>query len=384
MKKKMRLALFLNTVSFGGVEKHVAEIAIGMNPKRFEVFLICPLELAPHFHLTSEDRYTIFPVKQIEGLSYRPFMDFITLLRNLKPDILHCHLYNATRVGAPAAVLSGVPAVIETGHLVERWRSGFKKVIPNGIDMLISNLVDQMVAVSTPVAEYFINEKRYPVQKVSTIHNWCDLNSFSHRGVSAQNISKLKNELRLPGEATILGIIGRLEEQKGHRYLFKVLPDLIRRFPNTHILVIGQGSLECFLRKKANQDQIQNNVHFLGFREDIPELMALLDILLLPSLFEGMPLTLIEGAAMGIPSIATNVDGSSDVIQNGESGFLIPVADTGTLKSCIEKLIISPELRKTMSIAAMKFAKKHFDMRRQLQKLENLYEAVLARKIEKK
>lgn len=381
MAKKIKLALFLNTVSFGGVEKHVAEIAAGIDPERFESILICPHELVPHYSSISEpDKYTILPVSQIEGLNLSSFIDFIRLLRKLKPDILHCHMYNATRIGSPAAFICGIPAVIETGHLVERWRSGLKKVISHRVDTLISTMVDQMIAVSTPVAEYFINQKKYPAQKVSTIHNWCDMTSFSPESIPSQQRSRLKNELQLPADSLILGVIGRLEEQKGHKYLFEVLPGILKRFPNIHILIVGQGSLEASFKNKAKQDKIQNNVHFLGFREDIPELLAILDILLLPSLFEGMPLTLIEGAAMGIPSIASKVDGSADVIQHGKSGFLIPPADTEALENYMEKLIISPDLRKVMSRNAADFAKNNFDMKKQLQKLENIYETVLKRK----
>lgn len=378
MKSKIKIVLFLNTTSFGGVEKHVVEIAETIDSAAYEPYIVCPDELSSLFkEMLPALHENIFAIPQLNITRPKTLFTFGALLRRLQPDILHCHLYNATRYGAPIAKIVGHTVVIETGHLVERWRTGYKKFVSNLLDSFLSLFVDRAIAVSSPVQEYFQKHKKYAAKKVITLHNWCDLDYFSPEKFDPSTRLGHRKKENIPQDAPVIGIIGRLEEQKGHKYFFKILPKLIAEHPDIHVLVIGEGSLEQDLRLMAAQSNILTNTHFLGFRSDIAELLAIIDILVLPSLFEGMPLTLIEASAMGVPMIASRVDGSSDVVVEGETGFLVEAQNTGELRARLHTLITNPDLRRSMAKNAAQYAREKFDMKKQIVQLEDVYRSVV-------
>jgi glycosyltransferase involved in cell wall biosynthesis len=378
MKNRIKIALFLNTTSFGGVEKHVVEIARMIDSVKYEPYIVCPEELSGHFKsMLPNFHENILTIPILDITQPKTLFTFGAMLRRLQPDILHCHLYNATRYGAPIAKVIGHSVVIETGHLVERWRTGYKKFVSNLLDAFLSLFVDKAITVSSAVQEYFLKHKKYSAQKVLMLHNWCDLDYFSPEKYDSVTRLAYRKRESIPPDATVIGIIGRLEEQKGHRYLFDILPKLIGANKNTHVLVVGEGSLQQELYSMATQENVFPNIHFLGFRSDIAELLAIMDILVLPSLFEGMPLTLIEASAMGVPMIASKVDGSSDVVIEGITGFLVEAKNSDELYARLQTLITNPHLRRSMSENATQYARNTFDMKKQIALLEDVYNSVV-------
>ncbi len=379
MKEKLRVMMFLNTTVFGGVEKHVADIVNGINNKQFEMSIVCPKNIYDHFKRELNDQHcTIIPISHGNFLHITSVLQFVRAVRKVKPHIIHCHLYNATRFGAPIAKILKVPAVIETGHLVERWRKGFKKFLTSSLDRILSIFVDHVIAVSQPVAIYFLDVKNYTPAKVTVIHNGCDQLLFNPERFTSTTRHKIKKAENIDKKSLVIGLIGRLEDQKGHTFFIKALPKIVTEHPNVQVLFVGDGNLKDSLLEQTKRNGTEGYISFLGFRKDLPELLSIIDVLVLPSLFEGMPLTLIEAAAMGVPVVATSVDGSKDVVLDGETGYLLSHPNkTEIIVEYVNKLLNHQQLRLSMGVASIKRAKNHFDIRDQIRHTEQVYLSAL-------
>ena len=247
------------------------------------------------------------------------------------------HLFRSTLVAAPLAKWLGVPSVVETYHGREAWRKGIVKG-RFGVDRVVSQWVDRVIAVSESAREFLIHTKGISLEKVTVIPNGCDLSVF--RPGRARKAVRM--ELGLDADAPVIGVVGRLEPQKGHQFLLDAFPRVAAEFPNARLLLIGDGSLRTQLARQAARVGIASHVIFAGFRTDIPRLLDAVDLMVLPSLWEGMPLTALEAAAMAKPIVATDVDGTAEVVQDGVTGRLVPPANASALGDAILETLRHP------------------------------------------
>lgn len=360
-------------MTFAGVEKHLADIINHIDIEIITPYLICPEEIIPQFKLHIVNTHvTIIPLK-IRGIfDFKGILLFLKLLKQIKPQIVNPHLYFASRFASPLAKLMRTPVVIETAHIVERWRKGYKRIFLLW-DIITCLFVDRVIAVSNAVAEYYIQYKKLPRSKVEVIHNWCDFEQFNYNVYNEKSKRKKKNDLGIPTKFTLIGLIGRLEEQKGHKYLIHAMPEILKNYPKIKFLFIGDGSLKNELIMIAKDKGVYNDILFLGFRNDIPELLSIIDIIVLPSLFEGLPLTAIEASAMGIPVVASDVDGTPDVIIDGKTGFLFTPCDYKELSDKIIKLLKDKNKTKEMGDNGKLLVTQKFDCKTQINKTQSLY-----------
>jgi len=207
-----------------------------------------------------------------------------------------------------------------------------------------------------------------PADKIEVIHNGIDVNKFKPEIRSTQN--------SVPSTSFKIGVIGRLEEQKGHRYLLKAISLLNGKFNNVKFLIAGDGSLKKELIDSAERLEISDKVEFLGYRENIKELISEIDLVVLPSLYEGLPLIALETGAMGKPIIVTNVDGSPEAVINEKTGIVIPPKDEDSLKNALEELLDNKGLLLEYGRNAQKFIREEFDIKKQVEKTEKLYKDI--------
>ena len=163
------------------------------------------------------------------------------------------------------------------------------------------------------------------------------------------DITKIKKLLNLPNNAIIIGSVGRLVEQKGHKFLLLAAQEVINNYPNTHFVIVGDGPLRKDLERLSEELGINQNISFLGSRSDVKELLLCFDIFVLPSLWEGLPISLLESMASKIPIVTTSIPGCSDVIEDGINGMLSPPMDASTLGQKIIQMIESESLRHTLA-----------------------------------
>jgi glycosyltransferase involved in cell wall biosynthesis len=175
-----------------------------------------------------------------------------------------------------------------------------------------------------------------------------------------------------PG-APLVGVVGRLEPQKGHAYLLEAWADVRRAAPGARLLVVGDGSLRADLEARALAPALRGSVVFTGFRADVPRVLATLDVLTLPSLYEGMPLTAIEASAMALPVVATAVDGTPEVVRDGETGCLVPPADPPALAHALRALLADPARARSMGRAGRAHVLARFDLDAQVEATARVY-----------
>jgi glycosyltransferase involved in cell wall biosynthesis len=294
-------------------------------------------------------------------------------VRRFQPDIVNPHLFRSTLVAAPLAKTLGVARVVETYHGREAWRRGTL----NGsfvVDRIVSRCVDRVIAVSEAARNFLVRVKRIPADKVVVIPNGRDLTRYR----PGRDRAEIRRALGLGADAAVIGVIGRLEEQKGHAYVLDALPRVAARFPHARLLVVGEGSLRGALEQRCREVGLGGSVIFTGFRTEVPRLLDAMDLVVLPSLYEGMPLTAIEASAMGKPVVATNVDGTGEVVVDGETGRLVPPADVSALGDAILELLADPDASRRMGQAGLRRSWDRFELGVQVAATAEAYRGVLA------
>src|SRR5574342_342741 len=308
--KQIRVLFVLTSPVRGGLEEVVLALLSRLDRREFRLALACPGSLlqAMAGELRSLEVET-YPVSAGTWRKPGEVAALASCIRRFQPDLVNPHLFRSTLVAAPLAKWLGVPRVIETYHGREVWRRGVLK----GsflVDQAVSHWVDRVIAVSEAAKDFLVRTKRIPAQKIVMVPNGRDLSVFR----PGQDREPVRNEFCLGSDAPVVGVVGRLEPQKGHTFLLDAFPMVLSEFPDARILLVGDGSLGGSLKDQAGRLGIASRVIFAGFRSDVPRLLDAMDLVVLPSLYEGMPLTAIEAAAMGKPIVATEVDGTPEVV----------------------------------------------------------------------
>ncbi|MGH7393721.1 MAG: glycosyltransferase, partial [Candidatus Rokuibacteriota bacterium] len=335
---RIKLAFVLTSPARGGVEEVVLALLRRLDPTDFALALAAPAALlddfAPDLRSVAADTVAVQAETWLRPGGARRLGDFF---HRWRPDLVNPHLFRSTAVAAPLARWHGVRGVVETYHGREGWRHGLVRgsFLP---DRIVARCVDRVIAVSEAAARFLVTGKGYPTAKIVVVPNGCDLSRFA----PGRDREAVRRELGLEGQTPVAGVVGRLESQKGHEWLLQAWPAVLREMPDARLLVVGDGSLRDALEAQARRAGVAPSVVFTGFRADVPRLLDALDVLVLPSLYEGMPLTAIEAAAMARPVVATAVDGTPEVVHDGETGFLVPPADAPALARAVGAVLRDP------------------------------------------
>jgi glycosyltransferase involved in cell wall biosynthesis len=209
-----------------------------------------------------------------------------------------------------------------------------------------------------------------PRRKIVVIHNGCNLARFEP---FRRPPVGLKASLGFREDDPVLVVAARLEPQKGHRVLLKALRAVRREFPQVRLLCLGEGRLREELESQVCDLGLEGSVHFLGYQSNVENWLALADLTVLPSFWEGLPLAAIESLAAGRPVVATAVDGTPEVVIDGKTGFTVPPANPERLAGAICRLLREPGLRKLMGEAGRNWAMEHFTQERQIRQTQDLY-----------
>jgi glycosyltransferase involved in cell wall biosynthesis len=372
--KPIRLLFVLTSPVRGGVEEVVLALLQRLDPSEFRLGLAAPPPLLDALAPDLDGvRVDVVAAEAESWLRWQEVRKLDRFIARFRPDVVNPHLFRSTAVAAPLARRRQVPAVVETYHGREGWRQGGIRgsFLP---DRMVARCVDRVIAVSQAARNFLVHGKGYPSVKVVVVPNGRDLSAFqpgTHR-------ESVRRELGLGPNAPVAGVIGRLETQKGHRYLVDAWPDVVAELPDARLLVVGDGSLREPLRWQAQERGVADSVVFTGFRPDIPRVLDAMDVVALPSLYEGMPLTVIEAAAMARPVAATTVDGTPEVVRDGSTGLLVPPADPGALSHALLRLLGDPSTAREMGMAARAWALQCFDIRRQVETTAQVYRAAVA------
>ena len=241
------------------------------------------------------------------------------------------------------------------------------------------NRIDRAVGISSAVSKKIQNKFGTYDGKVFTIQNGVNLEAFdNHNGKSV-----LRKELGLAEDERIIGTVANLKKVKNHIFLLKAFNELIKDCKNTKLLLIGQGfkndpdNSELEIRKFVEEKNLNDKIVFLGYRSDIPQLLSIMDIFCLTSFKEGLPISLIEAMAAGLPVVGTDVDGIRDVITPDKNGFLVKIGDVPSLKNSLNALIQDESLRRTFGRESRIAAEERYSLGRCILQYQDLFLSVV-------
>jgi glycosyltransferase involved in cell wall biosynthesis len=354
--------VFLRLIS--GLKEQGIEVVIAAGPSQQPEE--DPAEFSHKTHIPyyplSALRREISPVHDLLA-----FFQIISLIRRERPTILHTH---TTKAGVLGRIAGGVTRtrVIHTphGHLFYGYFGKGKEQLYVVVERLAARFCERIITISEDERREYLRRGIGDKKKVVTIYNGIDIERFPGAG------KLIRRELGSAQQVPMVGFVGRLEEVKGPHLFVEAAMRIMAAAPKTHFLMIGDGAMKEALLQKA---QRMPHLHILGYREDIADCIAALDILLIPSLNDGFNLVAVEAMASSKPIVATSVGGLPEVI--GDGGILVRSGDTGRMAKEAIKLLNSPGLRKEIGARGRKRAEALFSWDISLQKTLALYHQVL-------
>jgi glycosyltransferase involved in cell wall biosynthesis len=280
-------------------------------------------------------------------------------LKNKKPQIVHTHLFGADTWGRIAAIAARLPVIISTEHNINLSEDYLKRIIKK----FLSLFTDKIIAVSEGVKKYSVSKERINTDKIEVIYNGIDLNNFPFRGTREIDLVNIH-----------AGVVARLREQKGHVYLIQALPEIISKYPGFKLKIIGGGELEVKLREEVNGLNLNKYVEFLGDQKDISQILNGLDLFILPSLWEGLGISVLEAQAVGVPVLVSNVGGLKEVVADKINGILFQSSSSQSIVEAVDWVLQNKAELPKMVFVARKSVEDKFDLREMVKKYEEVYQ----------
>ncbi|HJR76036.1 MAG TPA: glycosyltransferase family 4 protein [Nitrospiraceae bacterium] len=299
------------------------------------------------------------------------FMKIVAQLRQQRPAILHTHKYKDNVLGACAAAAVGIPAVVRVVHGMTEPFHGIayvKMMIYEFVDRLITaTKVGKVIAVSSNIEDTL--RKLYGARKVVRIHNGINLKQVMVR----QDRASVRGELAIGPDDYAIGTVGRLTPVKGHDVLLRAASCLMKKIPNIKVLIVGDGPLMPALKQLARELDMEKKVILAGKRYDIYDLVNCMDVFVLPSIHEGIPMSLLEAMALGRPVVASRVGGIPEVISHETHGLLVPAGDSNALAEGCRRFLADRELAENCSLAAKQQIEQKFSSQVMAVRVADLY-----------
>ena len=290
-------------------------------------------------------------------------------LRREEIDLVHSHMYRAEVVGTRAAVAAGTPVIMATVHS-SRVRA------PSDVSLLASLTpsMDRLIVPSESIQRKVVAEGRVGA-RFAVIPNGVDLSRFA----SPAPRCAFRREFGVPSHALLLGVVARLEPEKGHQFLLDAMPIILRGAPDTWLAIVGEGSSLAALRAQASSLGVAERVVFTGRREDVSALTADLTVAVLPSVREAQGISILEAMARRVPVVASAVGGIPEVVTSGVDGLLVPPADPAALAEAVLRLLRDEALRRRIGEAGYATVRDRFSIDAQVRRIEAVYNEELTR-----
>ena len=335
---------------------------------RFEVSLVGLKDPEPASQRLAEAG---IPVHHLGRGKFDPRLlgDLLRVARERRARILHVHGYAAADFGRLAARRLGAKLVLHE-HFADPRMPAYQALA----DRLLAPLTDRAIAVSASTREFLVHERFVPAERVRLIWNGAPLDEFAP--VPRERALALRHDLGIPESAPLVGIIGRVNAQKGHRFLIEAAPRVLERVREGRFLVVGDGDLLEASRREAADLGVGDRFVFAGHRVDVPTILGALDVFCIASTYEGTPLALFEAMAAGKAIVSTAVDGCREVLEDGVTARLVPPQDPVALAEALVAVLADGTLRKALADNARK-ASLRYDIGASVRQMEALYDEVL-------
>jgi glycosyltransferase involved in cell wall biosynthesis len=366
----------------GGTRTHLRHIAKNLDRERFRMAVACSSERDRNFRSDlarlREADITVHEIPMCREI--RPLADVVSLVRLCRVirendyDIVHTHSSKAGVLGRLAAELCSRAKIVHTPHTFAFMHDAefgpLRRALFAFVERALGRCTDRLIVLSREEREMAVRRRIVPSRRISLQHNGVASN---HRP-DAERVRRLLGDLQVDGCDGLIGTAGLLSRAKGQRYLLSALPVILQEFPSVRCLIVGDGELRDELARQARRDGVASRVVFTGHVESCEDLLSVLDVFVLPSLWEGMPYAILEAMSLGKPVVATRVGGCKDVVVDGETGLLVDARDPGSLAGAIRRLLRDSEERRRMGERGQRRAREMFGLDRMIAGLQGIYE----------
>jgi len=345
------IAFVIHALGVGGAEQKLMDLTKHLkdNP-RVRVLVVCMRQLG----VIGEELHRCGVEVQLLEKAERPYWmqirALMRLFRKEKVKLVHTMLYPANVWGRLAAYFSDIP-VITAEENQEIWKKWYHHLV----DRWMAVWTGKLVACSSDVARFIQEHLHVPKEKVAVILSGVDTHRFRKPLID----SRLRIDLGINEDALVVGTVARLVQQKGHQFLLAAIPDILRVYPKVCFLLVGEGKLRQALEAQARELGIERSVIFAGTRRDTRELLGLMDLFVLPSVWEGLGIVILEAMAVGVPVIASNVGGIPEIVTHGRTGWLVAPGQADALTKAVVDLLQDAPLREQLRDRATHYVDEH-------------------------
>ncbi len=382
---RIKVLRIISRLNIGGPSIHVINLNKGLDKKMFQSLLLCGDISDGEKSMLNEAKKSGIKLMSIPELTnehslklkdLKALLKIYLIIKKYKPDIVHTHTAKAGLIGRIAAHLALTPKIIHTyhGHVLHGYFSKPKTYLLRLMEKFLALITDSLIVVSDKIKTELINYKISKPAKFNIIKLGFNLNPFLN---NHHLKNKLKENLELPYDSNLIGIVGRMVPIKNHKLFIEAASQIIAKKENTYFLIVGDGPLRKSIENLTYKLNINKNTFFTGWRNDLPLIYASLDILVCSSDNEGTSVSVIEAMASGCPVVTTSVGGHPDIIDEGNNGYLIEPQNTDTLANKILEILNNPNKSLRLGENARTDAKNNFSYDRLINDVQKHYKKLL-------
>ena len=291
--------------------------------------------------------------------------EIVKIIRQQKVDILHLHGYGATNFGRIAAKLTKVKNIVHE-HFVDPAMPMYQ--VP--VDFVLSGFTDFGIANCEAVKDFMVEKRFLARGKVKVVFNGAPLQEF--KPLDKRVVEAERRKWIIPEDHKVIATIGRIDEQKGNQYFIDAAAKIINKFDNVKFMIVGDGPLSDKHKRQCKRLGIEKDFIFTGYHSNVALILSLIDMLVIPSLWEGTTLTVFEAMSMQLPIISTNVDGLKEVLSDEKNALVVPPKDSERLARAIEELLADPPKSERLAIQGKKDSS-NYDIQKTVDQIQQIY-----------
>lgn len=367
-----KICYLITDLNIGGAQMMLYRLTKNLDKIGFSPTIISILPFGPLAGRIKAEGIEVYSLNMKSKFDIRVIWRLFKLLKQVKPDILHTHLFHANLLGRVLGKFAGVPIIISSIR-----NTVFGGKMRENLIRFTDGCAMKTTAICKAASNRMIKQRIVPEGKMQTVYNGLEQGEYNLK-FSDEERKKVRKEIGITDNRFFLLAVGRLEEQKGYPVLLKAMQYLKNKNYSCQLAIAGKGSMERELKKLIRGFKIEDDVKFLGIRDDVPELMAAADLFVLSSLWEGLPGVIIEAMASSLPVVSTAVGGAPELVLDQKTGFLVSPDDPEALADAVTKMIeLSREEREAMGEAGQEIIKAEFTVGKMVDNYTNLYKECL-------
>ncbi len=389
--KRVKLAHLIARMGTGGAEENTSYTIRGLDKAKYEIDLIVGDEFGSHYkRIFQKEKIKVIQISRFIGnlnfwYDISLFINLIKIFYKNRYDIVHTHGTKAGIIGRIAARITRVPIIIHGlhGSALDAFSSKWLNILFLYLERLAGSFTDAHISVSTILSQNYLKQKISKPERYYTVRSGMELSSFSRN--NEPGIETKRKEFSIGTDDFVIGNISRLELLKGHSLLLKAFKILTEQEKDKSrriiLMIIGDGEEKENIYQDIKELGLEKSVILKGYRNDIPNILEIIDLLVHTSFREGLPRVMVQAAAAGVPMVAFNVDGIPEIIRDGYNGFLVELKN---IKQLVEKITIylrKPELLKLHGDNSKKVVKNRWTIEGMVKGTDKIYSKLIEEKI---